>query len=81
MDTPASIRTETVEFLGIIALGTPFVLLYAASMVILQALNRRGIILTMAVLNILLRFALDSLFFGSHDFSLDVGVIALRGRP
>ena len=77
VDTPASIRTETVEFLGITALGTPFVLLYAASMVILQALNRKGIILAMAVLNILLRFALDSLFFGSHDFSLDVGVIGV----
>ena len=74
-DTPDTIRLETVRFLGVTVLSTPFVLLYAASMVILQSLNRRGIILGMAALNVLIRFALDSLFFGGHAFSLDAGVV------
>ena len=75
--TPEAIQAETRDFLGITVLGTPFVLLYAASIVILQALNKRALILGMALLNVLVRFALDSLFFGGYGFSLDAGVIGV----
>ena len=72
--TPEAIQAETRDFLGLTVLGTPFVLLYAASIVILQALNKRVLILGMALLNVLVRFAFDSLFFGGYGFSLDAGV-------
>ena len=75
--TPEAIQAETRDFLGITVLGTPFVLRYAASIVILQALNKRALILGMALLNVLVRFALDSLFFGGYGFSLDAGVIGV----
>lgn len=75
VDTPESIRSETIGFLGVTVLGAPFALLYAASIVILQALNKRGLILGMAFSNVLVRFAFDSLFFGGYAFSLDTGVI------
>ena len=75
--TPEAIQAETRDFLGITVLGTPFVLLYAASIVILQALNKRVLILGMALLNVLVRFAFDSLFFGGYGFSLDAGVIGV----
>lgn len=75
--TPEAIQAETRGFLGITVLGTPFVLLYAASIVVLQALNKRALILGMAFLNILVRFAFDSLLFGGYAFSLDAGVIGV----
>lgn len=75
VDTPESIRSETRGFLAVTVLGAPFTLLYAASIVIMQALNKRGLILGMAFLNVLVRFAFDSLFFGGYAFSLDTGVI------
>ena len=75
IDTPDAIRSETSGFLGVTVLSTPFTLLYAASIVILQALNKRSLILAMAFLNVLVRFAFDSLFFGGYAFSLDAGVI------
>ena len=75
VDTPEAIRSETIGFLGVTVLGAPFTLLYAASIVIMQALNKRGLILGMAFLNVLVRFAFDSLFFGGYAFSLDTGVI------
>ena len=75
--TPEAIQAETRDFLGITVLGTPFVLLFAAAMVILQALNKRALILGMAFLNVLVRFAFDSLFFGGYAFSLGAGVIGV----
>ena len=75
IDTPDAIRSETSGFLGVTVLSTPFTLLYAASIVILQALNKRSLILAMAFLNVLVRFGFDSLFFGGYAFSLDAGVI------
>ncbi len=75
--TPEAIQAETRDFLGLTVLGTPFVLLYAASIVILQALNKRALILGMAFLNLLVRFAFDSLLFGGYGFSLDAGVIGV----
>lgn len=75
--TPDAIQAETSDFLGITVLGTPFVLLYAASIVILQALNKRSLILGMAFLNVFVRFAFDSLFFGGYAFSLNAGVIGV----
>ena len=75
--TPQAIQAETRDFLGVTVLGTPFVLLFAAAMVILQALNKRALILGMAFLNVLVRFAFDSLFFGGYAFSLGTGVIGV----
>ena len=75
IDTPVALRSETTGFLGVTVLSTPFTLLYAASIVLLQALNKRSLILAMAFLNVLVRFAFDTLFFGGYAFSLDAGVI------
>ena len=74
-ETPAAIQEETSVFLGVTALGIPFTLLYAGLIVTLQALNKKGLILGMALMNVLVRFALDSVFFGGYSFSLDAGVI------
>ena len=72
--TSPEIQAQTRNYLGISIFSIPFALLSAAIVVLFEALGFRLLIFLMAVLNILLRFALDSLFFGSYGFSLEAGV-------
>jgi len=75
--TPDAIRAETSEFLAISVFGIPFLLLSAASIVVLEALNKRKLIFALAFINVAVRYGFDSLFVGGLPFSLDGGVNGL----
>ena len=77
IDTPDEIRSQTSAYLAINVFSIPFMLLSAAIVVLLQALGMRRAVLLMAFLNVTLLFVLDSLFFGGHNFSLDLGVVGV----
>lgn len=72
--TSAEIQDQTRGFLGISIFSIPFTILAAAIVVLFESLNMRTLVFVMAIGNVLLRFVLDSLFFGGYGFSLDAGV-------
>ncbi len=73
--TSDAIQAQTRAFLGVSIFSIPFTLLAAAIVVLFESLSLRRLVLIMALLNIALRFAFDSLFFGGHAFSLDADVV------
>ncbi len=73
--TSPGIQDQTRDFLGISIFSIPFTLLSAATIVLLEALNKRRLVFIIAVSNVLLLFLFDSWFFGGHSFSLDAGVV------
>ena len=75
--TSEAIKDQTSAFLGVSLFSIPFTLLAAAIIVLFEALGLRRLVLVMAFVNVALRFALDSLFFGGHSFSLDAGVVGV----
>ncbi|MDE2718861.1 MAG: MATE family efflux transporter [Chloroflexota bacterium] len=75
--TSGEIQTQTREFLGISIFSIPFTILAAAIVVLFESLRLRTMVLIMAIVNVLLRFALDSLLFGGYSFSLDAGVVGV----
>ena len=62
--TSPDIQAQTRTFLGISIFSVPFTLLSAAIIVLFEALRLRTLVLVMAIVNVVLRFVLDSLFFG-----------------
>jgi len=72
--TSEDIQEQTRSFLGISIFSVPFTILAAAIVVLFEALGMRWLVFAMAIANVLLRFALDSLFFGGHGFSLAADV-------
>ncbi|MCY3691494.1 MAG: MATE family efflux transporter [Chloroflexota bacterium] len=75
--TSAEIRGQTRGFLGISIFSIPFTILAAAIVVLFESLGMRAFVFVMAIVNVLMRFVLDSLFFGGYAFSLDAGVIGV----
>ena len=75
--TSEDIQGQTRAFLGISIFSIPFTLLSAAVIVLFEALGLRRLVFVMAIANVVLRFALDSLFFGGHEFSLRADVIGV----
>ena len=75
--TSAEIQGQTRAFLGVSIFSIPFTILAAAVVVLFESLGLRTLVLVMAIVNVALRFALDSLFFGGYAFSLDAGVIGV----
>ena len=73
--TSQEIQAQTKAFLGISIFSIPFTLLSAAIIVLFESLGLRRLVFAMAVLNVALRFVLDSLFFGGYAFSLGADVI------
>lgn len=73
--TSETIKDQTSAFLGVSIFSIPFTLLAAAIVVLFEALGLRRLVLVMAVVNVALRFALDSLFFGGYSFSLGADVV------
>ena len=69
--TSADIQEQTRAFLGISIFNVPFTLLAASIIVLFEALGLRRLVVIMALVNVLLRFGLDSLFLGGHAFSLE----------
>ena len=72
--TSEAIQAQTSSFLGISIFSVPFTLLAAAVIVLFEALGLRHLVLIMALVNVALRFALDSLFFGGYGFSMEADV-------
>ena len=72
--TSEDIQAQTRAFLGISIFSIPFTLLSAAIIVLFESLGLRRLVFVMAIANVALRFALDSLFFGGYGFSLGADV-------
>ena len=75
--TSEAIKDQTSTFLGVSIFSIPFTLLAAAIIVLFEALGLRRLVLAMALVNVALRFGLDSLLFGGYSFSLGVGVVGV----
>ena len=75
--TSPAIQEQTRAFLGISIFSIPFTLLAAAIVVLFESLGLRWLVGLMALVNIALRFAFDSLFFGGHGFSLQADVVGV----
>jgi len=75
--TPETIRETTSTFLKIKTAGIPIFLLSLASVIIVETINRKRMILTLAILQVVYRFIFDSLFYGGYPFSLNLGVLGV----
>ncbi|MFC1919135.1 MATE family efflux transporter [Chloroflexota bacterium] len=75
--TPESIRETTSQFLKIKTATIPLFLLSMASIVIVETVNRKRFILTLAILQVIYQFIFDSLFYGGYPFSLNLGVLGV----
>ncbi len=75
--TPQAIRETTSTFLKIKTAAIPIFLMSAASVIMVETVNRKKFILITAVLNVFYRVILDSLFYGGYPFSLDLGVLGV----
>jgi len=75
--TPESIRGITSQFLKIKTATIPLFLLSMASVIIVETVNRKRYILTIAILHVVYQFIFDSLFYGGYNFSLDLGVLGV----
>ena len=75
--TSGEIQGQTRVFLGISIFSIPFTILAAAIVVLFEALGMRRLVFILAIVNVALRFVLDSLFFGGYAFSLDASVVGL----
>jgi len=75
--TPEAIRETTSTFLKIKTAGVPIILLSMASIIVVETINRKRILLTLAILQVVYRFILDSLFYGGYPFSLNLGVLGV----
>lgn len=75
--TPESIREITSQFLKIKTATIPLFLLSMASVIIVETVNRKRYILTLAILQVVYQFIFDSLFYGGYPFSLNLGVLGV----
>ncbi len=75
--TPEAIRETTSTFLKIKTAGVPIILLSMAFIIVVETINRKRILLTLAILQVAYRFILDSLFYGGYPFSLNLGVLGV----
>jgi len=75
--TPEAIRETTSTFLRIKTAGVPIFLLSMASIIIVETINRKRMLLTLAILHVVYRFILDSIFYGGYPFSLNLGVLGV----
>ncbi|MFC2072024.1 MATE family efflux transporter [Chloroflexota bacterium] len=75
--TPESIRDITSQFLRIKTASIPLFLLSAASVVIVETVNRKRYIFVIAIMQVVYQFILDSLFYGGYPFSLNMGVLGV----
>jgi Na+-driven multidrug efflux pump len=75
--TPESIRETTSIFLKVKTAGVPLFLLSAAMVIMIETINRKRYIFTLAILHVIYRFILDSLFYGGYSFSLELGVLGV----
>jgi len=75
--TPEALQETTATFLRIKIAAIPIFLMSAASIIVVETINRKKLILTVAVLHVVYRMVLDSLFYGGYPFSLNLGVLGV----
>jgi len=75
--TPESIQVTTSLFLKIKTATIPLFLLSMASVIIVETVNRKRYLLTIAILQVVYQFIFDSLFYGGYPFSLNLGVLGV----
>ncbi len=75
--TPETIRETTATFLKIKTAGIPVFLLSTASIITVETINRKRMLLILAILQVVYRFILDSVFYGGYQFSLNLGVLGV----
>ncbi len=75
--TPESIRETTSLFLKIKTATIPLFLLSTASVVIVETVNQKRFILTLAILQVVYQSVFDSLFYGGYSYSLSLGVMGV----
>lgn len=75
--TPAALQETTSLFLKIKISAIPIFLLSAASVIIVETVNRKKMLLILAISQVFYRFILDSLFYGGYAFSLNLGVLGV----
>ena len=75
--TPDSIQETTTSFLRVKIAAIPITLLTAAIVIIVETVNRKRLILTVALANVGYRFVFDSVFYGGYTFSLGLGVMGV----
>ncbi|MFC1907460.1 MATE family efflux transporter [Chloroflexota bacterium] len=75
--TPESITDITSQFLRIKTASIPLFLLSAASVVIVETVNRKRYIFIIAIMQVVYQFILDSLFYGGYSFSLNMGILGV----
>lgn len=75
--TPAEIQTTTLAFLRIKTASIPILLLSTASVMIIETVNRKKLLLILAILQVVYRFICDSFFYGGYSFSFNFGVIGV----
>ncbi len=75
--TPESIQLITSQFLKIKTATIPLFLLSMASVIIVETVNRKKYLLTIAILQVVYQFIFDSLFYGGYPFSLNLGVLGV----
>lgn len=75
--TPLEMQATTAQFLRIKTLSIPILLLSAASILIVETMNRKKLILMLAVSQVVYRFIFDSFFYGGYSFSLNLGVLGV----
>jgi len=75
--TPQSMQATTSTFLKIKSAGIPLILLSTALVITVETINRKRLILITAILQVVYRFIFDSLFYGGHSFSLNLGVLGV----
>jgi len=75
--TPEEIQATTATFLKIKTASIPVLLMSTASVMIIETANRKKLILTLAVLQVVYRFIFDSAFYGGYSFSFNLGVLGV----
>jgi Na+-driven multidrug efflux pump len=75
--TPDNIQAVTSQFLKIKTATIPLFLLSAASVIIVETVNKKKYLLTIAILQVVYQFIFDSLFYGGYPFSLNLGVLGV----
>jgi Na+-driven multidrug efflux pump len=75
--TPPEIQSTTATFLKIKTASIPILLLSTASVMIIETINRKKFILTLAILQVAYRLICDSVCYGGYPFSLNLGVLGV----
>ena len=75
--TPVEIQAATASFLRIKTLSIPILLMSMAAVMVVETMNRKRLILILAILQVAYKFVFDSVSYGGYPFSLNLGVVGV----